>query len=185
VRRSPRTAQLEPLADEHPQPERAEPGAADHEQVGRAPEGDVLAEQRVPDRVEREADQRDRAAGEHHDAAGAQPQAERADGDVAAPAGAAEHAVQQRRDGDQLQADDDQQVRDGEDLVVAAVVDVVADVPVHAEHGDLQRGAGEQGRDGVAGRQARGPLGAVEERGARPVHGPSFYPVLTDIQRHL
>ena len=46
-----------------------------------------------------------RAADEHHDAAGAEPQPQRADRPVAAAAGAGEHAVQERGDRDPLQAE--------------------------------------------------------------------------------
>ena len=49
--------------------ERGEAGAADHHQVGGAPQRDVLAEDAVPDVVEREADQRVQPAAGHQDTA--------------------------------------------------------------------------------------------------------------------
>ena len=56
-------------------------GAADQHQVGRPPEGHVLAEEAVPDVVEREADQGEGAAGGDQDAAeGRIPVAADADG---------------------------------------------------------------------------------------------------------
>jgi hypothetical protein len=119
--------------------------------VRRAPERDVLAEERVPGRVEREAGERDPAADEHHDGARAHAQADERQPPPRAPDRPPQRAVQQRGDDDPLQPGDDQQVRDREHAAVPAVVDVVADVPVHAQDGDLQRQAGEQHRRDVAG----------------------------------
>ena len=57
------------LDDQDRAADQGEAGAADQHQVGRAPEGHVLAEDPVPDVVEREADQREAGGGEHRDAA--------------------------------------------------------------------------------------------------------------------
>ena len=78
--------------------------------------------------------------------------------------------MQERREDDALQAEDDQQVRDREDGLVAAVVDVVADVPVHAEHRDLEGEAAEQRRRGVARGHPGDAFEAVEGRRDRAGH---------------
>jgi hypothetical protein len=157
-----RAAELEALAHDHPHAERAHAGAADHEQVRGAPQRHVLAEERVPEGVEREAEQRDAAADEHHDPARAhvQPQREAA---LVARRRPAHPAVQQRGEDDALQARDDEHVRRGEHALVAAVVDVVADVPVHPEDRDLQRDPREDdGRD-EAPRDSRDALLVADE----------------------
>ena len=94
----------------------------------------------------------------------------------------AEDPVQERREDDALEAEDDQQVRDREDGLVAAVVDVVADVPVHAEDRDLEREAAEQRRRGVARGHPGDAFEAVEGRRGSSGPCPGFYPVLTVIQ---
>ena len=58
-----------PLVFEEQRGDRREPGAADHHQVGRPPQRDVLAEDAVPDVVERKAGQRVQAAAGHQHAA--------------------------------------------------------------------------------------------------------------------
>jgi hypothetical protein len=101
----------------------------------------------VPGGVEREAEQRDGAAHKHHDPARAhvQPQREAA---LVARRGPAHPAMQQGGEHDALQSHHDEHVRRREDALVAAMIDVVADVPVHPEDRDLQRDAGEDdGRD--------------------------------------
>ena len=78
-------------------------------------------------------------------------------------AGPPHPAVQQRGEDDALQADHDEHVRRGEHALVAAVIDVVADVPVHPEDRDLQRDAGEDdGRD-EAPRDSRDALLVADE----------------------
>ena len=69
--RGPRTARARrrPSTIRIALPTRVSAGAADQHQVRRPPEGDVLAEDPVPDVVERETDQRERRGGEHRDAA--------------------------------------------------------------------------------------------------------------------
>ena len=84
--------------------------------------------------------------------------------------------MQERGDRDALQAEHDEHVRRREDALVAAVVDVVADVPVHAEHGDLEREAAEEGGDGVAGGHPGEPFGALEHGRDRAGHGRSSIP---------
>ena len=162
VRDLARAPELEALAHDHPHAERAHAGAADHEQVRRAPQRDVLAEERMPERVEREAEQRDAAADEHHDPARAHVQAQR-QATLVARRGPAHPAVQQRGEDDALQARHDEHVRGREHALIAAVVDVVADVPVHPEDRDLQRDAGEDdGRDEAA-RDSRDALLVADE----------------------
>ena len=63
--------------------------------------------------------------------------------------------MQDDREDDALEPDDDQVVGEGEEVLVAAVVDVVADVPVHPEDRDQQRGGGhEHGHDEAGGHAA-------------------------------
>ncbi len=119
--------------------------------------------------VEREAGQREGAAGGHQDAADrGVPALGDADG-----ARARALALLGQRDGDDAggedaeQADQDQVVRGiGERAGVAAVVDVQRDVPVHAQQGDLQGTAADAERErGVAGqaRDAGGEVGTPAE----------------------
>jgi hypothetical protein len=157
-----RAPELEALAHDHPQAERAHAGAADHEQVRGAPQGHVLAEERVPEGVERETEQRDAAADEHHDPARAHVQAQR-EAALVARRGAAHPAVQQRGEDDALKARHDEYVRGREHALVAAVIDVVADVPVHPQDGDLQRDAGEDDGRYVAPRDPRDALLVADE----------------------
>ena len=51
----------DPLDQQHGLADQGQRGAADQHQVGRAPEGDVLAEEAMPQVVEREAEQREEA----------------------------------------------------------------------------------------------------------------------------
>ena len=157
-----RAPELEALAHDHPQAERAHARAPDHEQVRGAPQRHVLAEERVPEGVQREAEQRDPAADEHHDPARTHVQAQRQPALVAG-LGPTHAAVQQRGEDDALKAHHDEHVRRGEHALIAAVVDVVADVPVHPEDRDLQREPGEDdGRD-EAPRDSRDALLVADE----------------------
>jgi hypothetical protein len=71
--------------------------------------------------------------------------------------------MEERSDDDALQAGDDEQVRERQDALIAPVIDVVADVPVHAEDGHLQTDAGDEHRREVAGRHdAREALNHVQ-----------------------
>ena len=155
-----------------------QPGAGDEHQVGRAPERDVLAEEAVPDVVQREAEQRVEAGAGEQDAADRHvPAAEEADG------GRAGLLVQRHRAGehaageDAEEAEQDQEVRGvGQRALVAADADVQRDVPEHPEQRDQQGDRREDGRQRHPGRHAgrlaeavadpgedRGPAGAVQE----------------------
>ena len=114
--------------------ERGEARAADQHQVGRPPQRDVLAEDAVPDVVEREPDQRVEPAAGHQDAA---------DRGVPVPGdpdgGRArlvirQHAGQAAGDEQDEQPEQDEVVRGvGQRPGVAALADVQADVPDEAE----------------------------------------------------
>ena len=141
------------LADER------QAGAAEEHQVRRAPERDVLAEEAVPHVVEREAEQREAAAGRDQHAADRDvPVARDAD-----RGGAGLLLGQRQREAaggeDAVEADEDQVVRGvGQRAGVAPLVDVQGDVPVHAEQGDEQGAAADAERQrrpgGQAGRRA-------------------------------
>ena len=91
--------------------QRGEARAADHHQVGRTPQRDVLAEDAVPDVVEREAGQRVQAAAGHQDAAdGRVPVAGDAHGGRTGLV-VRQHARQAARDEQQEQAEQDEVVR--------------------------------------------------------------------------
>ena len=116
--------------------------AADQHQVRRAPERDVLAEQAVPDVVEREADQREarrrRAAARRR--AGAYQSRRDAHAGAAAGCSLRQRDREEAGGEDAEQAGEDEVVRRvGERARVAPVVDVQGDVPVHAEQRDEQR----------------------------------------------
>ena len=134
-------------------------------QVRRAPERHVLAEEAMPDVVEREADAARSAA---HDGASArrragayQPwrDAHARRGRPGRSSGSAMASTAGERDAEE--ADEDEVVGGvGERARVAAVVDVQRDVPVHPEHGDAaastpttaerQRGPARQPGDALA-----------------------------------
>ena len=139
------------LDDQDRAPDQGQAGAADQHQVGRAPEGHVLAEDPMPDVVEREADQRERRRGEHrHTAEGRVPVAADPDRTVARLA-IREDDREEAGDEDPEQPGEDQIMRRvGERSGVATLVDVQRDVPVHADHGDQQRPRCDQ-------RRQRGP----------------------------
>ena len=146
-------------------------GAADQHQVRRAPQRHVLAEQPVPDVVEREADQREAAARGNQDAAERRVPVRVSR--IAVGHGFSSRTIDEAAGGeDAEQAEQDQVVRGvGERAGVAALVDVQGDVPVHAEQRDDQRDRGEGGgeRDPAwAGRPTRAANGrpAPEQRGA-------------------
>ena len=102
-----------PLDQQHGLADQGHPGAADQHQVGGPPQGHVLAEQPVPDVVEREADQGEGAAGGDQDSAdGRVPVA----GDVD---GGRPGALLRQADGEVAGAEDAEQA--GEDQVVGGV----------------------------------------------------------------
>jgi hypothetical protein len=85
--------------------------------------------------------------------------------------GAAHHAVQQRGEDDALQPSHDEHVGRRDDALVAAVVDVVADVPVHPEDGHLERDpSDDDGRD-VAPGHAGDALFVSDESVDELLHG--------------
>ena len=136
-------------------PIRVRAGAADQHQVGRAPEGHVLAEDPVPDVVERKADQGEGGGGHHRDPAERRvPVA--GDPDRARARLALGEDDREKAGGeDPVEAGEDQVVgRVGERPGVAAVVDVQGDVPVHPEQGDEQRAGGDQRRQRRPGGEA-------------------------------
>src|SRR5581483_29735 len=157
-------AQLVPLAlaggparlDEQDRgPDQRHRGAADQHQVGRAPERDVLAEQAVPDVVEREADQRERRTGHDQDPAEWRvPVAADPDRAAAGP-GAGQDDGEEAGGEDAEEAGEDEVVGGvGERPGVAADVDVQGDVPVHPEERQKQRAAGDPARQRRPARQA-------------------------------
>ena len=162
------------LGDQHRGGERRQRGAADQHQVRRAPQRHVLAEQPVPDVVEREAREREAGAGGHqHGAERRVPVLLQAHGRRARlGAGLGQRHREQARDEDPEQAEQDQVVRGvGERAGVAAVVDVQGDVPVHADHGDQQRAADEHVRQRRPAGHAGQPLG-VRRGAADELHAP-------------
>jgi hypothetical protein len=159
------------LDEQQPGGDGRQRGAADHQHVGRAPERDVLAEDAVPDVVEREAEHGDRAAQEQKRAAERHAPAGREGERRAVAVVGAEDAGEEAGERDAAEPQQDRVVRDvGERAGVAAVVDVGGDVPEEAEGGDAQGAEGdEHGQRGPAGdghdalREARQ---AVEQRHA-------------------
>ena len=144
-------------------------GAADQHQVRRAPQRHVLAEQPVPDVVEREADQREAARGGHQHAAERRvPALEEPDRRRARLLLRDRHREEAGGE-DAEQAEEDQVVgRVGERARVAALVDVQGDVPVHAEQRGDQRGRGDRGgqRDPRRAGRRRGPRTRPSARAA-------------------
>lgn len=121
-----------------------QPGAADEHQMCWTPERHVLAEDAVPDVVEREADQRVQAAQRHeHAADGGVPGAGDPDrGRSRLLVG--QHHRQDTGDEQQEQPDQDEVVRRvGQRALVAALADVQAHVPDEAEQ-RADDGRGEQ-----------------------------------------
>ena len=153
------------LGEQHALADERQRGAADQHQVGRAPQRHVLAEQAVPDVVEREADQREAAAGRHQHAA-----ERRVPAVVEPDRGRAglllrDHHREEAGGEDAEQAEQDQVVRRvGERAGVAAVVDVQRDVPVHAEQRRDERGGADGGGERDPGGEAADAAG--ERRGA-------------------
>ena len=141
-------------------------GAGDQHQVGGAPEGDVLAEQPVPDVVEGEAEQRVEAgAGEQQAADGHVPALDEADGGGPGLLAHRHRAGEDAAGEDAEQAEQDEVVRRvGQRARVAADVDVQRDVPEHPEQGAQQRGRGEHGGQRDPGRHA----GRLAQPGAGP-----------------
>jgi hypothetical protein len=155
-----------------------QPGAGDQHEVGGSPQGDVLAEEPVPDVVEREAEQGVEAgAGQQHPADRDVPALEEAD---RGGAGLLVQGHRTREDAageDTEEAEEDQVVRGvGQRALVASDADVQRDVPEHAQQRHEQRERGEDGRQGHPRRHTRrlpqprsdpgedrGPAGAVEE----------------------
>ena len=135
------------LDEQQPGGDRRQRGAADHQHVGRAPERDVLAEDAVPDVVEREAEHGDRAAQQQQRAAERDAPAGRERQRRAVAVVGAEHAGQEAGQRDAAEAEQDRVVGDvGERAGVAPVVDVGGDVPEEAEGGDPERAEREQHR---------------------------------------
>jgi hypothetical protein len=153
-----------PIADRHPH--EGHRGAADQHEVRRAPEGHVLPEEPVPDVVEGEADQRERAArADEHSAQRRVPVAPELD------RGRADSLLRQHhRDEagaeDAEEADEDEVVgRVRERPLVAAHADVQRDVPVHPEHRDHERSGGDAGGQRGPARHAADALGEVGPAG--------------------
>ena len=128
---------------QHGDPDERHRGAADQHQVRRAPERHVLAEEPVPDVVEREADQREGAAGADQTRRRA-ARTSRGAILIAVALGLALRQDHRQEAGaeDAVEAGEDEVVRGvGQRALVAALVDVQRDVPVHAEDRDEQRSA--------------------------------------------
>jgi hypothetical protein len=168
------------LGDQHPQGERRQGGPADHLDVRRAPQRHVLAEDAVPDVVQREAEDRDDPAErEQQPADGHVPVVPPAQRRRVVVVGAEDHR-ERAGEGDPEQAHQDEPVRRvREGARVTAVVDVARDVPVEPEHGHeerhtrdarRQRGPPREPARALAERrrpaQERGPTAAV-----RPAEG--------------
>ena len=165
------------LAEQDPDRERRERRAGDHQDVGRAPQRHVLAEEAVPEVVEREPGDRERAADEQeHAAERGMPALADLDRRRGLAAGAQQHGDEAGED-DPRQAGEDEVVgRVGERAGVATVVDVRGDVPVEAEHGDQQGTARDRAGQRDPARQAGHASGeareAVERRDAALTVGP-------------
>ena len=122
------------LDQQQPGGDRGQRGAADHQHVGRAPERDVLAEDAVPDVVEREAEHGHRAAQQQQRAAERHAPARGQRERRAVAVVGAEHAGQEAGQRDAAEPEQDRVVGDvGERPGVAPVVDVRGDVPEEAE----------------------------------------------------
>ena len=155
-------ARPHPLDQQHGLADQGHAGAPDQHQVGRAPEGHVLAEQPVPEVVEREADEGEGAAGgDQEPADGRVPVARDADGGRAG-------ALLRQADREVAGAEDAEQA--GEDQVVGGVgerarvatgVDVERDVPVHPEQRDQKRCGGQRRGEGRPAGEAGDSLGEV------------------------
>ena len=142
------------LDDQDRAPDQGQARAADQHQVGRAPEGHVLAEDPVPDVVEREADQGEGRGGEHRDPAERRVPVAGDPHRALARLALREDDREEAGAEDAEEADEDQVVGGvGKRPGVAAVVDVQGDVPVHAEQRDQQRAGGDQRRQGGPGRE--------------------------------
>ncbi len=119
-------------------------GAADEHEVRRAPEGDVLAEDAMPDVVERKADQGEHAARGHDDTAERRVP-------VADDANSAPRWLFEREDaGEEACGEDAEEPAEdqivggvGEGSLVAACVDVDRYVPEEAEEREEQRTCGD------------------------------------------
>ena len=149
---------------ERPAPERRQRRAADHLDVGRAPGGDVLAEQAVPDVVEREPGERDHAARAQQERTG-RHRPSRREPHGAGRAVVAEEEGEDPGEGDPVEPDDDEPVGGvGERPDVTAAVDVPRDVPVVAPHRDEKAHAGDADGDRRPRRQPGAPLGQLHER---------------------
>ena len=162
-----RLALLVALGVQRPGAEHRERGAADQHQVGRSPEGHVLAEDPVPDVVEREGEQGAGAADRDHQGADRRVEAGRQ------PVGGAGRTVRQRQADHACEQDSEEPGEDevvgrvGERARVASLVDVQGNVPVHAEdrdqQGDREEGAGQRRPAGQLG-DALGDVGEATER---------------------
>ena len=100
------------LDEQQPGRDRRQRGAADHQHVGRAPERDVLAEEAVPDVVEREAEHGDRAAQQQQRAAQRHAPAGREGERRAVAVVGAEHAGEEAGQRDAAEPEQDRVVRD-------------------------------------------------------------------------
>ena len=144
--------------------ERRHRGAAEQQQVGRPPQRHVLAEDAVPDVVEREAGERDAGADEDQHAAERRLEPTREPQRGRARRLGREEDREQAGEEHAEQADEDEVVRGvGERAGVAARVEVRRDVPVHAEHGDQQRAGEHAERQRAPRRQAGRALGVEAE----------------------
>ena len=147
------------LNREHADPDQGHRRAADQHQVGRAPEGHVLAEEPVPDIVERKADQREGGASADQDAAERRvpvgPEPHRG---FTRLAFGQDHGEEARREDAEEAGKDEVMGRVGERAGIAADVDVQRDVPIHAEERDQQRAGRNPNRDADPGRVTAAPL---------------------------
>ena len=158
------------LAEQQPGGHRREHRRPDHEQVGRTPHGHVDAVVGVPEVVEREAG--DAAGADHeqtHAAPGKAQPPQRPGGGGAVEGG---HRDAHRPGGAEAgEADEDEDVGGGEQLGVAAEVDVPGDIPEESEAGAEQGPAVEEDAAGAPAREPGDPLqrgrGALQP-GERP-----------------
>jgi hypothetical protein len=170
------------LGDEDHPAQHRQRAAADQHQVGRAPQRHVLSEDAMPQVVEREPREREGAGGrDHQPANGRPPVAAEVYGGSAWPLPPPQRHGQRAGEQRAIEPDEDEVVgRVGERAVVATVVDVQGDVPVHPEGRREQRDAHHRRGQGRPTRQARLALGEAREM-VEPADAPAA--VTRDHQR--
>ena len=140
------------------------PGAPDHHQVRRSPERHVLAEEAVPDVVEREPEQAEGTTDGDEDAAHwCVPLLADAQRRGTGPVSLLRQAHREGPGAEDPEQPDEDQVVGWvcERPWIAAGVDVERDVPVHPGERDEQRSCRDERWKGGPRRQADGPCGAV------------------------